>query len=136
MVRSCYRRLRREVSCPIRMFWRKLWSIKLPGKILNLLWRVCLGCLSTANALVLKNVNINTTCVWCQMNVEDDIHVFFQCYFYREVWENTGLSTLVIVCPNDTVLTVLKQIQTGRKEHIWIVSLLCWNLWQRRNDWV
>lgn len=111
--------------------------MKLPGKVLNLMWRACRSCLPTDAALATKGVQINTMCSWCHMYAEDDIHVLFQCYFAREVWEMARLISLVTVWPSDTVLNVMRRIfQTGSKDQILMVGLLCWNLWQRRNSWV
>lgn len=97
-----------------RCFWRKLWGLKLPGKVLNLICRACRSCLPTANTLAGKNVNVSRQCSWCQICVEDDIHVLFQCSFAREVWEHTGLSNLVVVWPNETILTVMRMIFPDR----------------------
>lgn len=47
-VRSCYRRLQEENDCTKAMFWKKLWSLNFPGKILKFLWRTCRECLPTA----------------------------------------------------------------------------------------
>ncbi|KAL8124141.1 hypothetical protein AgCh_011956 [Apium graveolens] len=81
-VRSCYRCLRGESECVDRVFWKKLWSLKLPGKVLNLVWRACRGCLPKAGAL---------------------------CCFAKKIWESIGFSDLVRVMPNDTVLMVLRR---------------------------
>lgn len=65
-VRSCYRRIHGEVECVDRRFWKKLWSLKVPGKIQNFLWRVCVGVLPTKVALIQKHVNVESMCSWCQ----------------------------------------------------------------------
>lgn len=136
-VRSCYRRLRGESECLNGVFWRKLWGLRLPGKVINLIWRACRSCLPTATALAGKNVNVPMLCSWCQTCAENDIHVLFQCVFAREVWESAGLSNLVTVGPNDNVLAVMKRVfQIGRNDQILMVALLCWSIWQRRNTWV
>lgn len=54
-----------------------MWNLKLPGKVINLLWRSCRKCLPTAATLVNKKVNISAFCSWCQTCVEDDKHVLF-----------------------------------------------------------
>lgn len=105
---------------------KKLWGLKLPGKVINLMWRACKKFLPTASALAGKNVNVHVTCSWCQMGVEDDTHILFQCCFAREIWENTGLSNLVVVETNDIVLDVMKRVfQKGRGDQILMVVLLC-----------
>ncbi|XP_074351625.1 uncharacterized protein LOC141690750 [Apium graveolens] len=136
-VKSCYRNLRGEAACPDAEFWRKLWNLKLPGKVLNLVWRACRDCLPTTQALALKRVNVPVMCPWCQLCEEDGVHVLFQCSFAREVWTTASLNNLVSVWPNETVLTVLKRMsQTASSEQLLMIYMLCWSLWQRRNDWV
>lgn len=90
-VKNCYRRLRGEMVCPDILFWKKLWGINLPGKVLNLLWRVCCQVLPTADALHKKCVNLELMCSWCHGDVEDDMHILFQCCFAKEVWKRVRL---------------------------------------------
>lgn len=40
-VRSCYRRLRGEAECSDKVFWKRLWGLNLPSKVINFLWRSC-----------------------------------------------------------------------------------------------
>lgn len=61
-VRSCYRRLRNESNSLNAGFWRKIWSLKLPNKIVNFIWRACRACLPTADALISKRVNMDLKC--------------------------------------------------------------------------
>lgn len=43
-------------------FWKKLWSLKISGKVVNFQWRVCKGCLPTLTALASKQVSMGTGC--------------------------------------------------------------------------
>lgn len=90
-VKSCYRQIRGEHACEDRTFWRILWNTKLPGKMINFLWRACSNVLPTATALVMKRVNMVQSCVWCQIHNEDAAHVLFTCCFARELWNLVGL---------------------------------------------
>lgn len=62
-VKSCYRQIQGERVYADENFWKNLWSFKLPGKILNFLWRVCRNVLPTVNALVGENVNMSSMSV-------------------------------------------------------------------------
>lgn len=136
-VRSCYRMLQGESVNVNSGFWKKLWSIQLPSKIVNFLWRACKLCLPTAVALVLKNVQIDVKCLWCRMYNEDVVHMLFHYSFAQSVWESTGLEHLVQVLPQDTVFDVLQGVwQNGTQEQFITVGLFCWSLWSRRNKWV
>lgn len=136
-VRSCYRMLQGESVNVNSGFWKKLWSMQVPSKIVNFLWRACKLCLPTAVALVSKNVQIDVKCSWCRMYNEDAVHVLFLCSFAQSVWESTGLGHLVQVLPQDTVFDVLKRVwDNSTQEQFVMVGLFCWSLWGRRNKWV
>lgn len=136
-VKSCYRKLKGEVNAADSSFWNKLWSVQLPGKIVNFLWRSCHSCLPTATALAGKRVHIDIRCPWCLVSEEDAIHVLFLCSFAKSVWDNVGLSQFVLVYPNDTVFDVFKRVfGSCTREQIVLVGLFCWSIWNRRNKWV
>lgn len=84
-VRSCYRMLQGESVNVNSGFWKKLWPMQVPSKIVNFLWRACKLCLPTAVALVSKNVQIDVKCSWCRMYNEDAVHVLFLCSFAQSV---------------------------------------------------
>lgn len=136
-VMSCYRRIRGEREYADRSFWKKLWRIKLPGKVLNFLWRVCRNVLPTAVALVSKHVNIQQVCSWCHFQNEDTMHTFFSCGFAKEVWYSMGLQRLLPNCDEITVLQIFKQVFSANSSEVCaIFGLICWALWIRRNSWV
>ncbi|WOG94234.1 hypothetical protein DCAR_0313527 [Daucus carota subsp. sativus] len=118
-------------------FWRKLWSLKLPGKILHFIWRVCRLCLPTAVDLRNRHVNVETMCSWCHNQEENGIHVLFDCVFARAVWEAVGLSDLIQFKPDENVFDVFLRIftQCTRSQAV-AMSLFCWQIWNRRNKWL
>lgn len=84
-VKSCYRKLQGEHNISHGAFWKKLWATKLPGNVVNFMWRACNSCLPTAVALVTKRVQMDIKCPWCRTENEDAIHVLFTCSFARLV---------------------------------------------------
>lgn len=137
MVKSCYRRLREETYCPDRNFWKKVWELKLPGKVVNFFWRLCRGILPIAETLREKSVDVHSRCTWCQENAENDMHVLFTCCFAKEVWTKMGIAGALQPLFSDTVMALLQRVfQNSNKELTSLVSMVCWNLWYRRNNWV
>lgn len=49
-------------ACVDRVLWKRIWSLQLPGKMLNFIWRACSNVLPTAVALQSKRVNVTS---WC-----------------------------------------------------------------------
>lgn len=136
-VKSAYRRLQGEVDDGYKMFWHKLWSLKLPGKVAYFLWRVCKGCLPTMTALSIRQVVQTNQCPWCRSTAETDAHVIFSCDFARTVWNMAGLIQVVQVQPDDTAFTVFNRMfAAGNRERCVQIGMLAWAIWNRRNKWV
>lgn len=109
-VRSCYRKLRGERAFTYKEFWKKLWKLKLPGKVLNFLWRACRNVLPTAEALGEKHVEIDRLCSWCRVYEEDTVHTAFTCCFARELWHRVGLQSIIPTSEKGTFLQHLKRV--------------------------
>lgn len=62
---SVYKHLQGMHDTSYNNFWKKLWSLKIPAKVINFLWCVCRGCLPTMTALALKHINVDKKCPWC-----------------------------------------------------------------------
>lgn len=136
-VRSCYRKIKGESECPDRKFWNKVWGLKLPGKVVNFVWRMCKDVLPTATNLIDKRVNIADICAWYHNHVEDSLHVLFQCDFSKDVWNAVGMLSLLSVMPGDTVLQITKRVlNNGNKDQGAMFGMICWVLWYRRNKWI
>lgn len=61
-VKSCYRLIRGESTGGDEGFWKQLWGIRMPGKVINLIWRACKGVFPTATELVKRRVNMSQVC--------------------------------------------------------------------------
>lgn len=124
-VRSCYRGLQGECQSPFKMFWKQLWTLKLPCNVINFLWHVCKGSLPTNQALALKHVNVPGRCTWSHGETKSDVHVLFLCDFANIVWLNAGLAHVIQVLPYDTTfLAILRAFEScTRKERVQICML-------------
>lgn len=110
-------------------FWKKLWSLDLPGKIISFMWRVCRMCLPTAVNLLKKRVEISSVCTWCLCRQEDEIHVLFDCSFARSVWTSLGMQELIPGDQGEQIVGKMQQIFNAytRDKLAW-VAIVCWSL--------
>lgn len=128
-VRSCHRRLHGEVGCPDRGFWGKLWRLNLPGKVINLLWRVCANVLPTAATLANKHVDISVVCGWCRVSTEDAVHVLFYCCYARNIWESVSLRHYLNLQPNDGAMDIFHRFfSVANQQQCVLFGLMCWGL--------
>ncbi|XP_074356152.1 uncharacterized protein LOC141695840 [Apium graveolens] len=136
-VRSTYRQIHGEQTREDRKFWMRLWGIKLPGKMLNFIWRACINVLPTKTALANKNVEVVKACSWCHVCNEDAVHALITCCFAREMWNLVGLQRVVPVSDRYNVLQILKDaFNSSTTEQCVQIGLMCWSLWIRRNTWI
>ncbi|GAU36048.1 hypothetical protein TSUD_208180 [Trifolium subterraneum] len=117
--------------------WNGIWKAQAPHKARHLLWRLCRGCLPTRGRLLERRVECNLNCPVCDVETEDELHIFFRCAVARHSWCAAGLSSVLhndayqqsnamdrifAVCSNESSDTV------GR------VAMLLWSIWHNRND--
>lgn len=69
------------------MKWLKLWSLAVPPKIKNFMWRTLRNCVPTLCNLREKWVNVDLTYHVCRMAVESLEHLLFTCPFAQRCWE-------------------------------------------------
>jgi len=59
--------------------WNCVWSLKIPLKVNNFMWRACCNCLPTRIRLQSKGIQCIDRCVVCDDFGEDSTHIFFMC---------------------------------------------------------
>lgn len=82
-VKSYYRKIQGEQIWPQASFWKKVWGLELPRKVIKFMWPVCQLCLPTIVALAMKRVQVDPICAWYLVQNEDATHVLFECPFAR-----------------------------------------------------
>jgi len=59
--------------------WKRIWGIKSPPKVRNLIWRICRDCLPTRKKLQERGVDCPSSYPICDNSVEQTIHLLFGC---------------------------------------------------------
>ena len=83
---------------PNARVWRKIWSLKLPGKIKFFSWRACVNGLPVLTNLVTKGIQTSCTYPICDEELESLVHALISCDFALSVW------SLWQDCPIDLLL--------------------------------
>ena len=81
--KSRYYFLKTELMKPL---WKKIWSISVPCKIRNFLWRACKNSIPTLNNLKRRCVVEDSKCFLCAQHDEDVIHALWSCPTLAQVW--------------------------------------------------
>ncbi|WOG86655.1 hypothetical protein DCAR_0205872 [Daucus carota subsp. sativus] len=125
-VKSCYRRIQGEQNWENAAFWKRIWNLELPGKVINFIWRVCRSVLPTAMALAAKRVQIDTRCSWCLVHNEDATHVLFDCSFARMVWANVGLQEVDSSGYEGSINDIFRQlVSVCTPDKLALIAMIC-----------
>ncbi|XP_074327489.1 uncharacterized protein LOC141665402 [Apium graveolens] len=85
----------------------------------------------------MKYVVVDSRCPWCHSHLEFDTHVLFACDFARIVWYNSGIQQLVQVVPGEMeAMTIMRAFEIYTRERCVLLGMICWSLWNSRNNWV
>lgn len=71
--------------------WKLIWNMSLPPKIKHFCWRLLRCCLPTRFNLQGRGVNCQSTCVVCNNDIEDEMHMFLHCTFAINCWKEANL---------------------------------------------
>lgn len=69
--------------------WCKLWKVKAPPKVLNLVWKALTYCLPTMTMLAQKQVPVLRTCPVCNGDDKTIMHALVSCPFTAQCWQRT-----------------------------------------------
>lgn len=138
-VKSLYRHMQemkdeganREVSG----FWKKMWKLRVPPKIKNMLWRAVSNCLPTKSLLRSKHVNVNQICPLCQVDRETTVHCLVNCSFARVCWSHMDIEITMEneVCFGTWLEERLNAAEGDRKKD---TVMICWAIRTVRIDQV
>ena len=114
--------------------WNSIWILQVPFKVRHLVWGACANCLPT-NALQTKQVDVTETCPMCNAKMEDTLHVLVKCLVAKSVWCQTEIGDQNGLA--NTFISWWQLILQGQqKEQINLAAMICWNIWNVRNNLV
>ena len=91
---------------------------------------------STRELLKRKNMNLqNFNCVLCVGTTEESLlHLFLGCPFAFQCWNRMGIQVDPAVGPFQNLQNLKNQLQVPF--FMEIIILMCWTIWNARNDWI
>uniref|UniRef100_A0A2N9EM79 Reverse transcriptase zinc-binding domain-containing protein n=1 Tax=Fagus sylvatica TaxID=28930 RepID=A0A2N9EM79_FAGSY len=117
-----------------KVFWKNLWSVKVPQKIKVFMWKACSNILPTCTKLFDRNIVSNFSCSVCGDEAETRDHLFMECPAVTNAWRAFPiyLSTLQ---PGmrfvDWVEEILAKLSHPETE---IFCTTAWFIWRHRNE--
>ena len=115
--------------------WTLIWKLSISPKVEIFLWRAAADFLPTMLALQRRRVVSTSSYPCCSAALEDTLHAVFQCSAICNIWNQVQLEVRI-----DGALSFVDCWAvhgcTLTKEKLQQVAMLCWEVWNRRNQWV
>ncbi|KAM6564303.1 hypothetical protein CsatB_024301 [Cannabis sativa] len=117
------------------VFWRLLWQLQLPPKVLNFLWRASTNSLPTRFHLSTKHVPIAATCPFCLAAPEMTLHVQVGCSFAQSFWSKVPIN---VVVPDAMLFSSWFEagLASWNTVEALEAGMICSSVWTHRNDLV
>ncbi|GAU16642.1 hypothetical protein TSUD_325920 [Trifolium subterraneum] len=117
--------------------WNGIWKAQAPHKARHLLWRLCRGCLPTRCRLLERRVECILNCPVCDVEIEDELHIFFRCVVARDSWCAAGLSSVLhngVYQQSNAMDRIFAMCSNESSDTVGRVAMLLWSIWHNRND--
>lgn len=114
-------------------FWRKIWRIKAPPKVLNFVWRALSFCLPTMVMLQQKHVPVLKECPVCGSEDESIQHALVYCTTAAQCWQRI-LPEVSLQEGEDLYGWWKIVLERCNKDKQAEVATISWTIWKARND--
>ena len=116
----------------MKPLWKKIWSLSVPCKIINFLWRVCKNAIPTLNNLKRRCVVEDSKCSFCAQHDEDVIHALWFCPALAQVWnEDPQWSFRGQNVFHDFTHLISHIFESGCSVELFAMQI--WTIWYGRN---
>ena len=116
-----------------RTLWRGIWSLQVPNKIKNLIWRACRNSLLTKVNLQCQTIIDNVVCDRCKLVPKSAIHALWSCTELDVVWEDVQLWSHRQT-NNFFDFKELLSWLISNQHHLELFSVMAWSVWIQRNQ--
>lgn len=120
--------------------WERIWKLKIPPKIHFFIWKIERSVLPTADFLTRRLGNsMSPNCKWCNMNVENQDHLLWNCSLARGVWNLVAdwwsLNVSQKLKIRSSIWESVNMFFSSKVRNGWIISLAAglWSIWLSRN---
>jgi len=116
--------------------WKLIWSLHVPPKIKHFCWRLLRNSLPTRSNLQSRGVHCQSTCVVCNQDLEDEMHMFMHCKFATDCWKVVNLWDKIasyMTSSGSFSSIMFATVRSLEVEiHARFVAML-WSIWRARN---
>ena len=112
--------------------WKKLWSLSVPNKIKNFLWRASREAIPVKKNLVARKVLSEDICDHCQVATEDVHHALWDCHELSALWEANSLWLFRRTKKFSNFFELVSHVLEENRSPA-LFATLVWTIWSRCN---
>nr|POF24766.1 putative ribonuclease h protein [Quercus suber] len=114
-------------------FWKNLWSLKVPSKIKNFVWRASREALPVKANLCRRRITLEGQCEICRTGDEDCSHALFFCSDVQVMWNANPQWWWLSEMTGRSIKDIFKQA-FEEKMDVALLAFTSWAIWNRRNQ--
>lgn len=116
-----------------KKLWKNLWKVPVNARIKNFNWRLAKDILPARVNLSQKGISLDVSYPFCHLYLENSLHIFMQCDFYKRVLFSSPLG-FRIPYGCDIVDWLRECIANKECMVCQVVMVALWKIWQMRNN--
>ena len=118
---------------PPKKLWKFIWSMSIPSKVRNFLWRAAKNAIPVKTSLVQRKVLTEETCDQCKMQPENVLHALWSCSCLDEVWMSDQVWSFRDTMTFSNFQHLIFHVIEANMD-LEVFSMVVWSLWHRRNQ--
>ena len=115
-----------------RSIWKTLWTLSVPNKIKNFLWRASKEAIPVKKNLVARKVLSEDVCDHCHAATEDVHHALWDCHKLLPLWEADSLWLFRRTKKFSNFFELVSHI-LEEKINLDLFATRVWRIWSYRN---
>ena len=108
-------------------FWKNVWSLEVPSKIKNFVWRASKDALPVKKNLLRRKISQDGQCEICKAKDEDCLYALFFCFEVQDPQWNWFMEM-----SGSTIKDIFKKAFLEKKDAE-LLAFTAWAVWNRRN---
>uniref|UniRef100_A0A803QM21 Reverse transcriptase zinc-binding domain-containing protein n=1 Tax=Cannabis sativa TaxID=3483 RepID=A0A803QM21_CANSA len=124
-----------SIPNPYQHWWKKLWSLSVPPKIKNFIWKAFHHILPCALNLFLKRILPHPNCSICGNNAEFVTHALIGFPKAKTIWKSSRFKQFYLVYhQNDIKEFFIQELHNIPKQDFPVFIAFVWHIWNTRNS--
>ncbi|XP_075640217.1 uncharacterized protein LOC142611959 [Castanea sativa] len=117
----------------LKPLWKSIWSLQVPSKVKNFIWRAAKNSLPTKANLVKRKIISEDLCEQCRNQKEDAVLALYLCPKLLDLWTKVELWNHSRLKQATSFIDLIGCVFANNRDPT-LFSMVAWAFWNRRNN--